>query len=77
MAKVYCKNCKWFKEYEDCYGDVSQTCKRETGNYIKDFIDGDYKEIVSIDVGSGRYPNDRTENGCKYYHRKWWKVWIK
>jgi len=69
VAKVYCKNCKWFQSND--WG--TDKCKRETGKYIENNITGDYKEIIKIKATSRNYPN---KNGdCEFYKQKWWKIW--
>jgi len=77
MNKVYCCHCKYFVRAIDDYVANNDYCKAPTGKIIVDYIDGDYKERIRLDVNDKNYPNKRDTNGCRYYKRKWWKFWIK
>jgi len=44
-----------------------------TGKIIKDYIFGDRIQRINLYVGDNYYPNKNGE--CKYYKRKWWKLY--
>lgn len=91
--KVYCKNCRWFNEYEECrvvsprnpyFSKKYMNTKggfsfkwRNKEEYIKSCKE--YK----IGVCNNKPPqtleccNFNEHYNCKYYKRRWWKFWIR
>ena len=71
MKKVYCKNCKW-NYLLFCYPP-----KEKVRDYY--WFGGDPWILPSC---MKKYEHQQREklnkNGnCKYYKRKWWKVWVR
>ncbi len=71
--KIYCKNCKYFTYPSTLDIYFSCKCMAPTGKIIKDYIFGDRIQRINLYVGDNYYPNKNGE--CKYYKRKWWKLY--
>ena len=73
MNKIYCKNCKYFR----------QRGRSAYHRWDKDFpFCKVHKKKVhtfgKIKTEYGGFPNIMNENNdCKNYKRKWWKFWLR
>ncbi len=79
--KVYCRNCKYFVFGDsDGYGSVwddhckHNSCFRYTEKNNNTEAKGFYR-MEDIDRVKN-YGELNKNNNCKYYKRKWWKVWV-
>ena len=71
--KVYCCNCKWYKDFREFGGYIPNPdrCSHpEFSTYSNCAVFPDNKEYAIC-------KNHNTVNNCKYYERKWWKFWVK
>ncbi len=74
--KVYCKDCKYFLKYIPLFDESFRyKCIAPTGKIITNYIFGDYKELINLYVGDKNYPNNKDTNGCKYYKKKFKKLY--
>ncbi len=70
MGKIYCKNCRFYKEYcDDMCGKT--WCSHPICYKYKDEQESRKKVRVND------YDRLNKNNNCFYYERKWWKFWIK
>lgn len=71
--KVFCKNCKYFKEYlPNGYTGISMyrpRCIYKKYSYDK------YRNIYFLEYTGSL--NDNKNGECLSYKRKWWKFWVK
>jgi hypothetical protein len=68
--KVYCKDCRYLKEF-----GFSFLCKSPENKILKE---GDtwFEHYKRKDINKNPY-NINRENNCKNYKRKWWKIWVR
>ena len=80
MRKVYCKNCKYSKYYDN--EELKFKIDSNYGNWFCSFKD---KGVIDC-IGNKGIIKDFAESACqnlnrtfdcKYYERKYWKFWIK
>jgi len=62
MKKLYCKNCKWFKEMDEDPLGIA-------GGSRLHF----YCKILNTEITS----YNKTMGNCPHYQRKWWMFWVK
>lgn len=65
--KVYCKDCKYFNQHLDTMDYASHSCDRVVGIF-EDYTYGKLKKYA-------RGFDANRDFKCKYYKRKWWKIW--
>ena len=80
MRKVYCKNCKYSKYYDN--EELKFKIDFNYGNWFCSFKDKVVIDCIGDKITIGDFSTSACQNinrtfNCKHYKRKWWKFWIK
>ena len=80
MRKVYCKNCKYSKYYDN--EELKSKIDCNYGNWFCGFKDLVIIDCIGYEIRIGDFSTSACKElnkdcHCKHYKRKWWMFWIK
>ena len=68
--KVYCKNCKYRRNYSNQGGGEEDRCARKKPKELYNKYNGKFNDYQLFSMDTNK------EGSCEYYKKKWWKFWL-